>query len=79
MSDDVDLVIVAGAGDGDIAARIVDIERSLDGKSLGDSLVALVLVAHELVDIFLVQVEVVGEEAATAVVDALEDDTAARP
>src|SRR6202012_5093222 len=38
---DVDLVIVAGAGDGDIAAGVVDGEAGRGGKCLGQGLPAL--------------------------------------
>ena len=72
---DVDLVVVAGAGDGDIAARVVDREGGAGGKGLGEGLVALVFVAEELVEVVLIDVEAMFEEGAIAVPQAAEDDT----
>ena len=60
---DVDLVVVAGAGDGDVAAGIVDWRGGAGGEGLGEGLVALVLVAEELVEVVLVDVEAVEELA----------------
>ena len=75
MDGDVNLVVVAGAGDGDIAAGVVDVEAGSGGEGLDDGLIALVLVAHELVPVVLIEVEVGEELAASATADAAEDDS----
>ena len=71
---DVDLVVVAGAGDGDVAAGIVDLEAGAGGEGLGEGLVALVLVAEELVEVVLIDVEAFEEIGVAAFAYAAEDD-----
>ncbi len=68
------LVVVAGAGDGGVAARVVDQEGGAGGEGLGEGLVALVLVADELVPVVLINVEAVEEPGAAAFAHAAEDD-----
>ena len=72
---DVDLVVVAGAGDGDVAARVVDHEGGAGGEGLGEGLIALVLVADELVPVVLIDVEAIEEPGAAAFAHAAEDDS----
>ena len=72
MHFDVNLVVVAGAGDVDVASGIVDGESVAVGEGLRERLIALVLVAEELVHVVGIDVEVAAE---TAVVDAAEEDS----
>ena len=67
------LTVVAGAGDGDVTAGIVNVEGSSGGEGLGQVLVALMFVAHEFVPVVLVDVETVEELGATAISNAAED------
>ena len=69
-----DLVVVAGAGDRDVAAGIVDVKGGTGGEGLGEGLVALVFVAEELVEVVLIDVEAFEHLAAAAVADSAEDD-----
>ena len=67
---DVDPVVVAGAGDGDVAARVVYVEGGVGGEGLIEGLVALMLVAEELVEVVRVEVEAMGEYVAMQAADA---------
>ncbi len=52
-----DLVVVTGAEDDDVAAGIVDFEIGSCGEGLDEGLVALVFVAEELVEVVLIDIE----------------------
>ena len=71
---DVDLVVITGAGDRDVAAGIVDQEGCAGGEGLGEGLIALVFVAEELVEVVLIDVEAFEESGVAAFAYAAEDD-----
>jgi hypothetical protein len=75
MNGNMDLTVVAGARDNDVAARIVDEKGSSGGERLSEGLVALVFVAHELVPVVLIDVPPLKEPGVAAVSNTAEDDS----
>ncbi len=76
MQSEVELVVGAGAGDGNVAARVGDRQACVGGQSLVNGLVAVVAVTEELVDIVGAEVETVRQEVAALVVQAMKEKSA---
>ena len=72
MDLDVNLLIVAAAGDNHIAARVIDDQAASGGEVLRESLIALVLVSPELIHVVRIQME---GPAKSAAVEATEGET----